>query len=538
MRKLALVFSVVGFFGLINENAFAFKLGDFLSENLGSYENCDSDGSIAQIKKLLPDVPLLRMKTQGAELKVFEIKNIKTNKAEEKKKFCSASAKTSHGVFPIDYDITDEGGQYWFQVNVGQEYLQKQIDENVKNFQEEFEKNMEVAEQKRKKEEEEKFAKELKKLRTNTVVDIEPTGKLYELFHFGSDNTDLQRKRMKDKISGKVVIWTLKVYDVSLETETIYKIQTSGDNTVGTFVFLSPQTDKERDFIEGLKVGSIITVKGIVNDIVMMHIQLKPAMLFDEKAEQERLAAEKAEQERLSELKSYIKKTYMKSTGAPTGQGLKTFKPVNRFKSTPKQTVPLLTDSSWKYFSYKDGTFLINKGVLSTPKGIDNDEYRSWGRWIVNVNDFITAYSYKLEVCTAGSCNETSEAYKTKHPILENIYKIEGCGFGKCLWFYTIRDIEKNSSEFKTDDEYGIANMLSSFILQKDGELYSPNHEVLKGSNETLSNSRDLWDVFKHKEKEYILIYQSFYEGDQFEIYRVNEDALLLVDSMNIAYAE
>jgi hypothetical protein len=238
------------------------------------------------------------------------------------------------------------------------------------------------------------------------------------------------------------------------------------------------------------------------------------------------------------ELKSYIKKTYMKSTGAPTGQGLTAFKPVNRFKSTPKQTVPLLTDSSWKYFSYKDGTFLINEGVLSTPKGIGIEEQIEWGRWIINVNDFITAYNYKFEDCTSGSCKKSDKTYKTDGQILEMIYKIEGCGFGKCLWFYTIRDIEKSSSEFKKDDEYGVVNMLSSFVFQKDGEIYSPNHKVIKGSNETLSSPRDLWDVFKYKEKEYILIYQSFYEGDQFEIYRFNKDKILLVDSMNIAYAE
>jgi hypothetical protein len=42
--------------------------------------------------------------------------------------FCSAIARTSHGEYPIDFDIKDEGEKYWFQVYISQEYQQKQLD--------------------------------------------------------------------------------------------------------------------------------------------------------------------------------------------------------------------------------------------------------------------------------------------------------------------------------------------------------------------------------------------------------------------------
>jgi hypothetical protein len=84
MKKYSILFFIIFF---ISENAFAFNLGDFLKEKLGSYKNCDSKGSIAQVKKIIPNVPYIRQQLFGADLKVFEIKNIKTNKKEEKKCF-------------------------------------------------------------------------------------------------------------------------------------------------------------------------------------------------------------------------------------------------------------------------------------------------------------------------------------------------------------------------------------------------------------------------------------------------------------------
>lgn len=134
-------------------------------------------------------------------------------------------------------------------------------------------------EQKREKE----FKQSSEKLKTESASDIKPTGKLYDLYKMGSDNTDLQRKRMEKKIIGKVVIWKLKVYEVDLHTENIYKIQTSGESSVSSFAYILPESDEERDYIEELKTGSYITVKGKIEDISFRSISIKPAILWGEK---------------------------------------------------------------------------------------------------------------------------------------------------------------------------------------------------------------------------------------------------------------
>jgi hypothetical protein len=230
--------------------------------------------------------------------------------------------------------------------------------------------------------------------------------------------------------------------------------------------------------------------------------------------------------EKISGLKSYVQKTYMipdKVSGHKVSK---------RFKSTPKENVSLLSGSIFDYRSYKDGIFVIkydknnSNPILSSPNSEEyNDNVLSWGRWIMNVNDFIRSYDYKLEICTAIPCEKRDKAYKTQHPILENIYTFNG----KSLWFYAIRDIDKNSSEFKESDEWGIANMLSSFVLLNDGKIFSPNHEVLRGSNEKLFTYRELWDIFKYKGEEYILI--SYHPVGKFEIYQISKENLLLTDS-------
>ena len=99
------------------------KLGGLLEGIFKPYENCDSRGSIAKVKEILPNVPAIRMFLFGADLTVFEINGIKTNKKEKNKKLCSAVAKTSHGEYPIDYDITEKGDDYWIQVNLNSDFF-------------------------------------------------------------------------------------------------------------------------------------------------------------------------------------------------------------------------------------------------------------------------------------------------------------------------------------------------------------------------------------------------------------------------------
>ncbi len=94
---------------------------------------------------------------------------------------------------------------------------------------------------------------------------LQPKGELYNMFKFGSNYTDLQRKKKLSEIAGKVVVWTLPVYEVREKGKGTYEIQCSGDfSTARVDVYLTPRNQAEVDRIYALKTGNRITVKGVL----------------------------------------------------------------------------------------------------------------------------------------------------------------------------------------------------------------------------------------------------------------------------------
>jgi hypothetical protein len=99
-----------------------------------------------------------------------------------------------------------------------------------------------------------KEEEKLKALLTATPSDLKPTGDLADIFNLNSDHTDLQRDNKENEIKGKIVDWTLTVYEVSKSGKDTYRIQTKSDVNIGggggeiaTFVELKPHnigTDK------------------------------------------------------------------------------------------------------------------------------------------------------------------------------------------------------------------------------------------------------------------------------------------------------
>lgn len=108
---------------------------------------------------------------------------------------------------------------------------------------------------------------------------LAPTGELAAMFNLGSDNTDLQRENKLKEIKGKVVEWTLPVYEVEKDGDD-YKVQTEADNAVNTFIYISPRNDQDKAVIEALKTGSRVSIKGIIKDDFMRSLVIKPAILF------------------------------------------------------------------------------------------------------------------------------------------------------------------------------------------------------------------------------------------------------------------
>jgi hypothetical protein len=115
-------------------------------------------------------------------------------------------------------------------------------------------------------------------LKSASPSSLSPTGDLASKFGMMSDYTDIQRENAEQEITGKIVQWTLEVYEVSKQSE-YYKIQTSGSNAVGTFVSIYPQSDDETSYIESLKTGDTVTVKGYITGTTMRNVDIDPAIL-------------------------------------------------------------------------------------------------------------------------------------------------------------------------------------------------------------------------------------------------------------------
>jgi hypothetical protein len=94
------------------------------------------------------------------------------------------------------------------------------------------------------------------------VDNYQAEGTISQVFALGSQNTNAQREAVTRELTGKVVNWTLPVYEVNRSGDT-FTIQTqqrngvfgSGNELVGTFVTVIPQSTEEKSYLELLRTG-------------------------------------------------------------------------------------------------------------------------------------------------------------------------------------------------------------------------------------------------------------------------------------------
>ena len=116
-------------------------------------------------------------------------------------------------------------------------------------------------------------------------INIQPYGELASIFNMGSDYTDLQRENKLNEIKGKVVEWSLPVYEVSRSGD-VYKIQTKsgfgilGPDPVGTFVYITPRDAAERQVIERMKSGDVVKFRGRIASSSFRSLIIRPAVLY------------------------------------------------------------------------------------------------------------------------------------------------------------------------------------------------------------------------------------------------------------------
>jgi hypothetical protein len=98
-----------------------------------------------------------------------------------------------------------------------------------------------------------------------------------------SEYTDVQRENETKAIIGQIVDWTLPVYDVTKTAPNIYRIQTEAkEGFVATIATVNTRSDLERDYVERLKWGSLIHIKGRITGVraFVRHLTLDDAIVF------------------------------------------------------------------------------------------------------------------------------------------------------------------------------------------------------------------------------------------------------------------
>jgi hypothetical protein len=118
-----------------------------------------------------------------------------------------------------------------------------------------------------------------------SLSNLTPYGELYEIFKFGSLFTDVQRENKSREIRGSLVQWRLPVYEVAREKE-FYRIRTlsrriDGKIPADTIVEVYPKNFNERTFIESLKTGDSVTIRGYIDGVSYgRSIIIRPAVLI------------------------------------------------------------------------------------------------------------------------------------------------------------------------------------------------------------------------------------------------------------------
>ena len=113
------------------------------------------------------------------------------------------------------------------------------------------------------------------------VIKVSPRGELADLFSLMNDGTDIQRDNKEEELKGKYVIWTLPVFDVN-KSVTKYRVQTgSSGGFIGTFIDVYTTSSEQATYVESLKTGDFITVKGVISGVSMRKINIDYAILVD-----------------------------------------------------------------------------------------------------------------------------------------------------------------------------------------------------------------------------------------------------------------
>lgn len=127
------------------------------------------------------------------------------------------------------------------------------------------------------------LAMTLDELYNSPASNIDPN-QLAPIFRLGSDYTDLQREDTLEEIGGKVVVWTVPVYEIKRKKDGAYSILSAGDNGLNVEITLTVRSDEEKKYIHSLKTGNRLTIKGVLNGKTFLRaLEISPAIIWDKR---------------------------------------------------------------------------------------------------------------------------------------------------------------------------------------------------------------------------------------------------------------
>ena len=121
--------------------------------------------------------------------------------------------------------------------------------------------------------------KERQKIAT-AVVDQVNSLELAKIFNKRREHTDSELLNNEREITGKIIEWQLKVFVITKMPDHYRVVTHATTEAPGTLLTVYPQSNKELRYLEGLKPGNTIKIKGKIEGTLQGRIKIDPAFLI------------------------------------------------------------------------------------------------------------------------------------------------------------------------------------------------------------------------------------------------------------------
>jgi RNA polymerase subunit RPABC4/transcription elongation factor Spt4 len=112
------------------------------------------------------------------------------------------------------------------------------------------------------------------------AVDTVNTAELASLLNQKNAQTSPQAQRKATEITGKIVQWNLEVF-VATKSGDFYQVVTKSTPDVpGTLLRVYPRNNQQKNYLDSIKPGSRIQVKGKISGTQQGRIKIDPAFII------------------------------------------------------------------------------------------------------------------------------------------------------------------------------------------------------------------------------------------------------------------